>query len=232
MIKPQIMHESWYDLLEDYLNSDMIKKTLGYLRKFHKTCCPEIPNVFRAFSLPIDDIKVVILNIGPYSDGTATGLAMATDKQMNPTLEILSEYRSIYYSDPSINGQIDTSLESWHKQGVMLLNCYLSTEKFRGPRHHEKLWRTFTPFLLDKLSQKRQGIIYCLWGGEPKLHKRDIFELGNYVLEACHPVATYRQLQSNGMIENVEDKLNFFKFDHFTKINQILESNKQEKIKW
>lgn len=232
-MKPQIMHDSWYVLLKDYFEKEHTKKVLMYLRKNYKIICPDIPNVFRAFSLPLSDVKCIVIGIGPYSDGSATGLAMATTEgKMNPSLEILSEARSIYHNDPSINGQIDTSLEYLHEQGVMLLNCYLTTEKFRGPRHHENLWKNLMPFLLNKLSTEKQGIIYCLWGNEAKEMKHHIFNIGNYVLEACHPVATYRQLQSRGTILDVEDKLNFFKFDHFNLINQILESNEQEKIEW
>lgn len=185
---------------------------------------PEFSNVFKAFELcNYEDLKVVMIGQDPYPQkDVATGILFGNKEgtiNLSPSLELIKE-NVIDYTKPDIMNPIkfDTTLESWSKQGVLMLNSAL-TVVANTPGSHTMLWRPFMTSLLSELSDKKMGIFYVLFGEVAKTFKPYINTELNWLFEYKHP-AYY---------ERTGERPNY---DVFEKINKILLNSNNIKINW
>lgn len=248
---PKIIHESWHEYLQplfDEPKMGMIIETIN-AAPFH----PKKADVFRVFSMPIDQIKVVILGQDPYPNGEATGLAFGVrpDKNTPTSLKIIKNevMNTLYdknhdtmFSTVSYPSLVEwKTLEHWHNQGVFLLNTAL-TVKDKSASSHLMIWQWFTRRVVDIISEK-QPSVWLLWGVKAQGYKSYINELitiknnsddagmftqalevsTNYVLEAPHPAAE---------AYDPDRTPRFTGCDHFSLCNKILKIKGQEPIKW
>lgn len=153
--------------------------------------CPEPKNIFKALELcNKSDCLVVFLGQSPYPQkGVATGLAFANsndtpEDKISPSLKVLRDSCIDYSRNHNYPIEFDLSLESWAKQGVLLLNSALTTE-INNTDAHNLLWRPFISSLLKELSEYNNNIIFALFGNQAKSFKRYI--KSNYILEENHP---------------------------------------------
>ena len=173
------------------------KELLAILSKLEveykrKPICPMQGNVFKAFKLcPYDDLKVVMLGQDPYPQkGVATGLLFGNKKELDeenlsPYLQIVKE-AAINLEIPHKSIIFDQTLESWAKQGILMINTALTVEMNRIGSH-VMLWRPFVANLLKKLSENETGIIYVLFGKQAQTFKPYINKQFNIILEENHP---------------------------------------------
>lgn len=157
-----------------------------------KPICPMQGDVFKAFKLcPYDDLKVVMLGQDPYPQkGVATGLLFGNKKEvdeenLSPSLQIVKEV-AINLEIPHKSIIFDQTLESWAKQGILMINTALTVEMNRIGSH-VMLWRPFVANLLKKLSENETGIIYVLFGKQAQTFKPYINKQFNIILEENHP---------------------------------------------
>ena len=173
------------------------KELLAILSKLEveykrKPICPMQGDVFKAFKLcPYDDLKVVMLGQDPYPQkGVATGLLFGNKKEvdeenLSPSLQIVKE-AAINLEIPHKSIIFDQTLESWAKQGILMINTALTVEMNRIGSHI-MLWRPFVANLLKKLSENETGIIYVLFGKQAQTFKPYINKQFNIILEENHP---------------------------------------------
>lgn len=157
-----------------------------------KPICPMQGDVFKAFKLcPYDDLKIVMLGQDPYPQkGVATGLLFGNKKEvdeenLSPSLQIVKE-AAINLEIPHKSIIFDQTLESWAKQGILMINTALTVEMNRIGSH-VMLWRPFVANLLKKLSENETGIIYVLFGKQAQTFKPYINKQFNIILEENHP---------------------------------------------
>lgn len=157
-----------------------------------KPICPAQNNVFKAFEVcPYDKLKVVMLGQDPYPQkGVATGILFGNkegtrDKDLSPSLQIIKE-AAINFEIPHNCIIFDPTLESWAKQGILMINSALTVE-MNKIGSHVMLWRPFIASLLKKLSENETGIIYVLFGKQAQTFKPYINKQFNTVLEENHP---------------------------------------------
>ena len=157
-----------------------------------KPICPAQNNVFKAFEVcPYDKLKVVMLGQDPYPQkGVATGILFGNkegtrDEELSPSLQIVKE-AAINFEIPHNCIIFDTTLESWAKQGILMINSALTVE-MNKIGSHVMLWRPFIASLLKKLSENETGIIYVLFGEQAQTFKPYINKQFNIVLEENHP---------------------------------------------
>ncbi len=157
-----------------------------------KPICPAQSNVFKAFEVcPYDKLKVVMLGQDPYPQkGVATGILFGNkegtrDKDLSPSLQIIKE-AAINFEIPHNCIIFDPTLESWAKQGILMINSALTVE-MNKIGSHVMLWRPFIASLLKKLSENETGIIYVLFGKQAQTFKPYINKRFNTVLEENHP---------------------------------------------
>lgn len=157
-----------------------------------KPICPAQSNVFKAFEVcPYDKLKVVMLGQDPYPQkGVATGILFGNkketrDEDLSPSLQIIKE-AAINFEIPHNCIIFDPTLESWAKQGILMINSALTVE-MNKIGSHVMLWRPFIASLLKKLSENEAGIIYVLFGKQAQTFKPYINKQFNTVLEENHP---------------------------------------------
>ena len=157
-----------------------------------KPICPAQSDVFKAFKVcPYDKLKVVMLGQDPYPQkGVATGILFGNkegtrDKDLSPSLQIVKE-AAINFEIPHNCIIFDPTLESWAKQGILMINSALTVE-MNKIGSHVMLWRPFIASLLKKLSENDTGIIYVLFGKQAQTFKPYINKQFNTVLEENHP---------------------------------------------
>lgn len=215
--------KDWNNLI-DYSTLTPILEKVGVMYEYH-IVTPIQKNVFKAFtSCPYKDLKVVVLAQDPYSQpDIATGIAFGNKKDTvhpAPSLEIIREtfMDEHYYNEDHVIENFDLTLESWAKQGVLLLNSAL-TVGINKPNSHIDLWRPFIISLLKGLNDNNPGLVYILLGGIAKTFERYIDQNKNLVLRDNHPsfYARFERRMSNKV---------------FIRTNEYLENHYNEKIRW
>ena len=171
------------------LNNVMAKVGQEYKRKL---ICPAQPDVFKVFRLcSLESLKIVMLFQDPYPQkGIATGLALANnsetlDSELSPSLKVIKE-AVIDFEIPHNCITFDPTLESWAKQGILMLNSALTVEMNRIGSH-VMLWRPFISKFLKNLSNYNTGIVYVLFGKQAQTFKPYIMEQFNHVFGVEHP---------------------------------------------
>lgn len=219
---PELLFKSWYGLLKPISETEYFYRLFSYLEQFYKVkkIWPQKHNIFRAFHLcDYHDLKIVILGLDPYPNSHANGLSFANSdetKSISPSLKkIIESIEDDYYNGLNLN--FDITLESWAKQGVLLLNTALTVEEGKTGSHLNK-WSRFTEFLIKRLSEFNPGTIYVLWGKVAQEYKQFIDQDNNYIIEGEHP--SYSSYQGR--------KWNF----SFKTIDEITIKLYGENIKW
>lgn len=171
------------------LNNVMVKVGQEYRRR---PLCPAQSDVFRAFELcPFNDLKVVMLGQDPYPQkGVATGVLFGNRKEvdednLSPSLNVVKE-AAINFEVPHYCITFDNSLESWSKQGILMINSALTVEMNRIGSH-VMLWRPFIVKLLKNLSEYNTAIVYVLFGRQAQTFKPYINNRFNHIIEIEHP---------------------------------------------
>lgn len=200
-------------------------KIMGWLRTVNpNTLCPALPNIFRAFKLcPYNKCNVVFVGQDPYPQkGVATGILFGNSKdtpedKLSPSLDVVKE-AVINFEIPHNLLTFDNSLESWAKQGILMINSALTCEMNRVGSHTNE-WRPFVSKLVRNLSNRDPGTIYVLFGKDAQTLKPYINEKLNDIIEIQHPAYFARTKQR--MPHSV-----------FVRINELLYRRCGEKIEW
>ena len=200
-------------------------KIMGWLRTVNpNTLCPALPNVFRAFKLcPYNKCRVVFIGQDPYPQkGVATGVLFGNSKntpedKLSPSLQVVKE-SAINYEIPHNPLVFDNTLESWAKQGILMINSALTCEVNRVGSHVNE-WRPFVSKLLKNLSTRETGIIYVLFGKQAQTLKPYIDDRYNDIIEVEHPAFFARTNQ-------------IMPYSVFTRVNDLLYGRYGAKIEW
>ena len=200
-------------------------KIMGWLRTVNpNTLCPALPNVFRAFKLcPYNKCRVVFIGQDPYPQkGVATGVLFGNSKntpedKLSPSLQVVKE-SAINYEIPHNPLVFDNTLESWAKQGILMINSALTCEVNRVGSHVNE-WRPFVSKLLKNFSTRETGIIYVQFGKQAQTLKPYIDDRYNDIIEVEHPAFFARTNQ-------------IMPYSVFTRVNDLLYGRYGEKIEW
>ncbi len=177
---------AWRELLGcDYVDEWMGRADCLYENQGNNIFPPR-ECVFRAFAeCPLDCLKVVILGDQPYKNNHADGLAFSTAQEgaVPPSLWIIfSEIlRDICPDVCHENGD----LSRWARQGVLLLNSWLTTGQNRGSIR----WGDFTKGVISRISARRNPIVFMLWGAKAIEKERHINNANgrHLILKSSHP---------------------------------------------
>lgn len=174
------------------LDRNETMKIMGWLRAVNKeTLCPNIKDVFKAFKLcPYNKCRVIFVSQDPYPQrGVAQGVLFGNssdtpENKLSPSLQIIKE-SVINFEIPHNLITFDPTLESWAKQGILMINSALTTEVGKIGVHMMK-WRPFMIAFLKQMSMINPGIIYVLFGSQAQILEPYISK-NNYVLKIEHP---------------------------------------------
>lgn len=199
--------KEYFQSLKQFLQQEIIKKKIIY---------PHPKNFFAAFdATEFDDIRVVLLGQDPYhGEHQAHGMCFSVpkdQKKIPPSLKNI--FKEIGISPSHGN------LEHLAKQGVFLLNATLSVEAHHAGSHQHKGWEVFTDAVIRNISEKKQGVIFLLWGNFAISKQCLIDSKKHTILTAPHPspLSAHRGFLGCG---------------HFITTNQILRQQGEKEIEW
>ena len=215
--------DSWKSHLSDELKKPYFKAINYFLEqetKSGKIIYPAPENIFRAFKLTsFDSVKVVILGQDPYhGEGQAEGLSFSVPKSQKLPPSLRNIYKEIE-TDLGIKSPEHGNLITWAQQGVLLLNSTLTVEHKKPNSHSEIGWGIFTDKVIETLSEKRENLVFMLWGKFSQ-HKSSLIDSAKHlILEAPHP-------------SPFSAHKGFLGCRHFSQTNAYLIQHKQETINW
>lgn len=186
----QIIHNSWQDLLAEEFEADYYQELRGFLKQeyAHSKVYPDMYHIFEALELtPFEEVKVVILGQDPYHGvGQAHGLSFSVQPGVKIPPSLVNIYKELD-SDLGIKPVNHGYLESWAKQGVLLLNTVLTVREGEAYSHRGKGWEQLTDAIIRKLNEREAPVIFILWG-KPAQEKEQMIDTSKHViLKAPHP---------------------------------------------
>lgn len=199
------------------------RKIMGWLKTFNPNIlCPSLPDIFRAFRLcSFKNCRVVMIGMDPYPDKfmgkpRATGILFGNredvpEDKLSPSLQVIKE-SAINFEIPHNIITFDQTLESWAKQGILMINSALTCEVNKVGSHVNQ-WRPFVSKLLVNLSDRETGIIYILFGKQAQTLKHYINEKHNDIIEVEHPA--YFARTNKVMPYSVFNKMNDLLYDRY-----------------
>ncbi len=219
--KPDI-DESWWEVLQGEFEKPYFYKLKQFLineKSTHKVF-PLGKKIFAAFNYtPFDEVKAVLLGQDPYHGyGQANGLCFSVSADIRHPASLQNIFKELH-NDLGIRSLTSGDLSSWAKQGVLLLNTVLTVRERQPGSHKNQGWENFTTAVIETISEKKEKVIFILWGKFAQSKKDLIDPQKHYVLEAAHP-SPYSA--NNG----------FFGCCHFSKTNDLLISVGKEPIDW
>jgi uracil-DNA glycosylase len=214
--------DSWKEILSKEFENEYFKKIVTDLKAAksnNKIIYPPGSMIFNAFnSTRFDKVKVVILGQDPYhGPGEAMGLCFSVPKgvPIPPSLvNIFKELRRDFGYPIPDHGD----LSAWADQGVLLLNASLTVEH-KSPNSHKNLgWNLFTDRVISLISEKKEHVVFMLWGNFAKSKKSLINPDKHLILESPHP----SPLAGGGFYGN----------SHFSLCNQYLQEHSIDPVNW
>ena len=186
----EMVPNGWRDAIASRYPIATLERIDDYLeqrKQDGKRIYPPRPLIFKALELtPPDNVRVVILGQDPYHrQGQAQGLAFSVPADVPPPPSLVNIATELN-DDLQIRLR-NGNLESWAKQGVLLLNAALTVEE-GAPMIHQKIgWHAFTQAIIDSVAASSQPTVFILWGNEAQKRGRTINEQRHLVIRSVHP---------------------------------------------
>ncbi len=176
--------------------------------------------IFNAFNLtPFDKVKVVLLGQDPYHNvGQAHGLCFSVPDGVAHPKSLVNIFKELH-DDIGCPIPKSGNLEKWAKQGVLLLNATLTVRAHEAGSHQKKGWEEFTNAVIKTISDKKEGVVFLLWGNYAQEKIPLIDQNKHHILTTVHP-------------SPLSASRGFFGCRHFSKTNQILQAEGKEPIDW
>jgi uracil-DNA glycosylase len=218
------LEPSWLIHLNDEFEKDYMKSLKQFLmeeKKKGEIVYPKGEDMFRAFELtPFDDVKVVILGQDPYHGANqAHGLSFSVQKGVRQPPSLQNIFKELVIDIEGFKTPIDGDLSKWAKQGVLLLNTSLTVSAGKAGSHQNQGWEIFTDEVIKTLSEKRENLIFILWGKFAQAKEELIDASKHHVIKSPHP-------------SPFSAYAGFFGSKPFSKTNEILKKFNKKEIDW
>jgi uracil-DNA glycosylase len=218
------IEESWKQELTEAFEKPSFQGLVGFLKKekgLGKTILPPGPQIFEAFNrTPFSKVKVVLLGQDPYHGlGQAHGLCFSVNDGIAFPPSLVNIFKGLSVDYPNYKIPKSGNLSAWADEGVLLLNATLTVRLGEAGSHQNKGWEEFTDTVITTLSEKREHLVFMLWGSYAQNKSVLINTQKHLVLKAPHPspLSAYR---------------GFFDCRHFSQVNAYLAITNQTPIQW
>jgi len=216
------IEESWKKILNEEFDKPYFFSLKEFLLEEKKRfrVFPPGSLIFNSFNLtPFETVKVVILGQDPYHGfGQAHGLCFSVPEGIQPPPSLVNIFKEIH-TDTGGQRPSHGNLTRWADQGILLLNATLTVRENQAGSHQGKGWEQFTNAAIMALSEKREGLIFLLWGNFA-IAKKELIDLSkHFVLTAPHP-------------SPLSASRGFFGCRHFSQVNALLRQMGKDEINW
>ena len=217
------IHYSWKPYLQTEFDKPYFKELVNFVKEEYKQhkCYPPGGQIFSAFEhCHFDDVKVVIIGQDPYhGQNQAHGLCFSVNEDISHPPSLINIFKEIE-SDLGIPYPKSGNLNRWADQGVLLLNATLTVRAHFAGSHQKRGWEIFTDQVIKIISEKKNNVVFLLWGGYAKQKIKLIDATKHHILTSGHP----SPLSAN--------KGHWFGNKHFSKSNYLLEQAGLKPIFW
>ncbi len=224
MINDIKLEESWLEQIGAEFDRPYMQELKQFLLKEklnNKNILPESALWFNALnSTMFEDVKVVILGQDPYpTKGHAHGLCFSAMPEVKPLPKSLLNINKELIEDLGVDNSHTAYLQSWADQGVLLLNAVLTVEEGNANSHQGKGWEEFTDAIIQAINNKKENIVFILWGAYAQKKSILIDASKHHVIKSVHPspLSAYR---------------GFFGSKPFSKTNSFLKQSNKKPINW
>ena len=221
LVNPKIP-QSWINVLKDEFDKEYFYKLKLFLKDEQSkyTIYPKNSNIFNAYnSIEFSDVKVVILGQDPYhGPNQSHGLCFSVQDGIAFPPSLKNIFTELV-DDIGCTYPTSGNLQSWAKQGVVLLNAVLSVRASQANSHRGMGWENFTDATIKAISENLDNVVFILWGKPAQMKEKMIDKTKHLILKAPHPspLSSYR---------------GFFGSKPFSQTNSYLITNNKKPIKW
>ena len=217
------LEQSWKELLLPEFECGYMQSLKGFLlreKQQGRVIYPAGSDIFNALnSTPFDKTRVVILGQDPYhGPGQAHGLCFSVQQGVDLPPSLKNIYKEIS-ADLGIAPSRSGCLQPWAMQGVLLLNAVLTVAAGSAASHQGKGWEQFTERIVALLNERRERLVFFLWGSYAQRKGELIDRSRHLVLESVHP-------------SPLSASRGFFGNHHFSRANRYLQENSLQPIDW
>ena len=213
---------SWQQQLQGEFDKPYFAKLVTFVKQEYAqhTVYPPGRLIFNAFNqCPFDRVKVVLIGQDPYHEpGQAHGLCFSVNDGVPFPPSLANIFKEIH---DDIGAPIPASgnLIRWAMQGVLLLNATLTVREHQAGSHQRQGWEEFTDAVIRILSERREHLVFILWGSYAQSKSYLIDGTKHCILRSAHPspLSAYR---------------GFFGNHHFSLANSYLRSKGISEIQW
>lgn len=212
----------WDEQLAPLFADEKYLKIREFLKQEYSTrvVYPDMYDLYNCFRYtPFDELKVVLLGQDPYHEpGQAHGLCFSVQDGIPLPPSLVNIYKELQ-ADLGYTPVKSGNLTKWAKQGILLLNTSLTVREHQANSHSKCGWSWFTDSVIHLISEKKENVVFILWGGNARSKKPLIDTTKHCIIESAHPspLSAY-----NG----------FFGSKPFTKTNEYLVNHGLTPIDW
>lgn len=217
-----ILKNDWQEIIGKEFEKPYYLSLRAFLKREYAThtIYPEKEDIFNAFHYTAyKDIKVVLLGQDPYHGlGQAHGLSFSVKPGVPSPPSLVNIFKELN-SDMGCPIPNHGYLKPWAEQGVLMLNTVLTVRAGEANSHRKQGWETFTDEVIRVINEKKEPVVFWLWG-KPAMDKAKLITNPQHlILTASHPspLSVYR---------------NFYGSKPFSKTNAFLVKNGKTPINW
>lgn len=179
----------WKSPLKNYLTHPQFRQVFDFVKHAYQetTWFPPKNLIFNAFQqTPFEKLKVVMVGMEPFAKfNEATGLSFSVPKTMKCPATTENIYRALE-NDTKLNFKapvpLHGNLDSWAKQGILMLNNWLTVRENESFSHSKSGWAKFTKAILDSINKEKEGVVFLCWGKPAQKVCKMIDRKKHYVL--------------------------------------------------
>lgn len=216
------LENSWDKVLEGEFDKEYYQKLRKFLIEEYRSrsIYPDMYSIFNALKYTAyEDVKAVILGQDPYHQpGQAHGLCFSVQKGVQIPPSLVNIYKELE-SDLGIKPPSHGYLESWAKNGVLLLNTVLTVRDSQANSHKGKGWEIFTDRVIELLNEREKPMVFILWGNNAKAKEKLITNPNHCIIKSAHP-------------SPLSAHYGFWGGKYFSRTNEFLVSTGQDPINW
>lgn len=216
------MAEDWKELLAEEFDKPYFNNLVRFVKEEYAqgVVYPSGANIFRAFDkCPFERLKVVIIGQDPYhGPNQANGLCFSVNDGVAFPPSLQNIFKEVA-NDIGVTMPTSGNLDRWAEQGVLLLNAVLTVRAHNAASHAGRGWEQFTDAVVRTVAERKQGVVYMLWGSYAQRKGAIVDGSKNLILKSVHPspLSAYR---------------GFFGCRHFSLANGYLKQLGKEPICW
>lgn len=218
------LEASWLEILHEEFDKNYMINLREFLKQEKAAgykIYPKGSDIFNAFKItPFDQLKVVIIGQDPYHGANqAHGLSFSVQKGITPPPSLKNIYKELVTDIPGFVIPNHGDLTAWAQQGVLLLNATLTVRDSTPASHQKKGWEEFTDTVIKTISEKKEGIVFILWGAYAQAKAELIDQKKHFIIKSPHP-------------SPFSADRGFFGSKPFSKANAILVKEEKKPINW